>query len=366
MNVDIEGTLAPDWDVVTKLLADRVEPGSKVSGRPAPFRLKGSLRGSQGVAGMEAELGVDLIEADIFGMRLGPSPIVARARGGRLAIDPIETRLNEGRLHLEPVVDLDTAGGPTIRLDKASTLTGAVVNEEVSRRVLSYVAPVLDRTTRASGRVSASIDEATFPLGGDFRRRTNVTGTVVFKDVEFAPSPLAREVVALVAPRKEPGILRLDQPVLLTIADGRVYQHGLALPIAGLTKLEIAGWVDFDKNLGLVATLPVTPVMFGNNPLLGEIVSGTNVRLPIGGTLAAPKLDKAAFNAELKDLGKTLLVRGAGVGVLELLDRMARPRDPNAPPPPTREERKVRQLEKRNERRRARGLEPIPMPGDQP
>ena len=199
----------------------------------------------------------------------------------------------------------------------------------------SYVAPVLDRTTRSSGRVSVSIDEASFPLGGDPGRRANVTGEVVFQDVEFAPSPLAREVLAIVAPRKEPESLRLDQPVRLSIAEGRVNQRGLAIPIGDVTRIEIDGWVDFDKNLGLVVTLPVTGAMFGNNPLLGEIVSGTKVRVPIGGTLAKPKLDKAEFNAALKDLGKNLLVRGAGVGALELLDRMARPRDPNAPPPPT-------------------------------
>ena len=240
------------------------------------------------------------------------------------------------------------------------------MNEEVSRRVLSYAAPVLDQTTRASGRVSVAIDEAVLPIGGDRTRKANVTGKVVFQEVEFAPSPMTREVIAMVAPRKEPGIVRLDQPVLLTIADGRVNQRGLAIPIGELTRIEIDGWVDFDKNLGLMATVPVTPAMFGNNPLLGEIVAGTKVRIPIGGTLAAPKLDKAAFNDELKDLGKTLLVRGAGVGAIELLGRLARPRDPNAPPPPTAEERKAMRIEKRNERRARRGLDPLPVPGEKP
>ena len=366
LNLDISGTLAPDWDALTTLLADRLEPGAKVSGRPSPFHLKGQLHDVRGAEGLQAVLGVELREADLFGMRLGPSSIMARARDGRLTIDPIETKLNGGRLHLEPVVELDAAGGPRIRLGKSSTLTGAAVNEEVSHRVLSYVAPVLDRTTRSSGRVSVSIDEASFSFGGDPGRRANVTGEVVFQDVEFAPSPLAREVMAIVAPRKEPESLRLDQPVRLSIADGRVNQRGLAIPIGDVTRIEIDGWVDFDKNLGLVVTLPVTGAMFSNNPLLGEIVSGTKVRVPIRGTLAAPKLDKAEFNAALKDLGKTLLVRGAGVGALELLDRMARPRDPNATPPPTPEERKARRLEKRNERRRARGLEPLPGPNDPP
>lgn len=363
--LDLAGEIAPNWETLTAFLADRVEAGAKLSGKSSSFRVTGTLDDSRPFADLEAVLGLELTEADLFGMQLGPSSIVARARDGRLAVDPIESTLNGGRLHLEPVVDLDAEGGPLIRLGKSSTLVGAAINEEVSHRVLSYVAPVLDRTTRSTGRVSVSIDEAIFPLGGDPGRRANVTGEVIFQDVEFAPSPLTREVVAIVAPRKEPESIRLDQPVRLSIADGRVNQRGLAFPIGDVTRIEIEGWVDFDKNLGLVVTLPVTGAMFGNNPLLGDIVSGTKVQIPIGGTLEKPKLDKAGFNAALKDLGKSLLVKGAGVGALELLGRMARPRDPNAPPPPTAEERKALRLEKRNERRRARGLEPIPGPNDQ-
>ncbi len=364
--LDLAGTIDPDWAGLAKILAEQVDPRAKLAGKPAPFHLKVARERPNGSTSLAADLGVDLTEADLFGMRLGPAPVVGHYRDGKLAIDPIESRINGGRLRLEPVVDLEARGGPVVRLGKESSLTDATVNEEVSRRVLSYVAPVLDQTTRASGRVSASIEEATFPVGGDRNRRSNVTGKVVFQDVEFAPSPLTCEVIAMVAPRKEPGIVRLDQPVLLTIADGRVNQRGLAIPIGDLTRIEIDGWVGFNKDLSLTATLPVTPAMLSKTPLLGEILAGTKVRVPIGGTLGAPRIDKEAFNAELKELGKALLVRGAGVGAVELLNRLARPRDPNAPPPPTAEERKALRIEKRNERRRARGLDPLPMPGDRP
>lgn len=361
LSAELTGTIAPNWEAVAKVLTDRVDPHAKLVGRAAPFRLKVAPG-----RGLEADLGVELIEADLFGMRLGPTPVSAHYRDERLSFDPIESTINGGRLHLEPVVQLDAAGGPLLRLGRGSVLADAAVNEEVSSRVLAYVAPVLDRTARASGRVSASIDEASIPIGGDAGRKASVTGKVVFQDVEFAPSPFAREMVGMVAPRRELGSLRIDQPVQLTIADGRVNQRGLAIPIGDLTRVEVEGWVDFDKNLSLVATLPVTPAMLGDTPVLGDLIAGTKVRVPIGGTLAAPKLDKAAFNAGLKDLGKNLLVRGAGVGAAELLERLTRPRDPNAPPPPTAEERKAHRLERRNDRRRARGLEPLPGPDEQP
>ncbi len=363
---ELSGSIEPAWDALQKLLAERVEPGAKLSGGPAPFRLQGATGGTDPWRAVELDLGVRLTGADVFGMKLGPTPVSLHAREGRIAVDPIDSTLNDGRVHLEPVVELDGTGGPVIRLGDRSRLTDAQINEKVSRRVLSYVAPVLDQATRASGRVSVEIEQATIPIGGDDSRHADVKGKVVFQDVEFAPGPLTREMVSLVAPAKEPGTLRLAEPVFLTIADGRVNQRGLAIPIGEVTRVEVEGWVDFQKNLGLVATVPVTPAMFGDSPLLGPIVAGTSIRVPIGGTLDKPKLDKAAFKAGLADLGKSLLVRGAGVGALELLDRLTRPRDPNAPPPPTAAERKAMRQERRNERRRARGLDPVPRPEERP
>ncbi len=363
---DLSGSIEPAWDALTKLLSDRVEPGARMSGEPAPFRLKGTARGPDPWHALELELGFRLTGADVFGMRLGPTPVSLLARDGRLAVAPIDSTLNGGRIHVEPVIDLESNGGPVVRLGPESRLTDATVNEVVSRRVLSYVAPVLDQATRASGRVSVAIEQATIPIGGDPARHADVKGKVAFQDVEFAPGPLTRDIVSLVAPAKQPGTLRLAEPVLLSIADGRVNQRGLAIPIGDVTRVEVEGWVDFEKNLNLVATLPVTPAMFGNNPLLGTIVSGTQIRVPIRGTLDAPKLDKEAFRAGLAELGKGLLVRGAGAGALEILDRLARPRDPSAPPPPTPAERKAMRLERRNERRRARGLDPLPGPDGPP
>ena len=39
---------------------------------------------------------------DLFGMRLGQTPIVVRAAAGRLTVDPIDTTLNGGELYIEP------------------------------------------------------------------------------------------------------------------------------------------------------------------------------------------------------------------------------------------------------------------------
>ena len=365
--VDLKGTLAPDFAAITALLASKVEPGARVKGKPRPFHASGPIggEGSKAWRGLDAEVGFDLAEADVYGMKFGPSPVVLRARRGQLAFEPISTTLNEGHVRLEPEVDLDATGGPVLRLGKNSAIREARINDEVSRRVLAFVAPVLDQATRASGLVSVDLDHAEFPLGPGRGRQAKVEGAVVFQDVEFAPGPLAGEILGAIGRRDL--TLKLDQPVMLTIADGRVNQRGMSIPLGELTRVDLAGWVDFDRNLSLRATLPVTPAMLGNNPLLSGIAAGSKIQLPISGTLDNPVIDREQFSANLQDLGKSLLTRGATRGAMELLMRLARPRDPDAPPPPPRptpEDRKALRLEKRAQRRGE--VPPPPTPGERP
>jgi translocation and assembly module TamB len=305
---------------------------------------------------LEGEVGFDLVGADIYGLHVGPSQVVLRARQGHLALDPIDTTLNGGRIQLEPEI-LSDENGMVLRLGPSSAIRDAEINDEVSRRFLSYVAPVLDRATRAHGRVSVDLNEAVFPLSNRAKKGTSVVGSVVFDDVEFAPGPLANELYDLIGKDAERSV-KLDHPISLSIENRRVYQHGLALPIGRLTQIELEGWVDFDRNLALMASLPLTPAMVGNQPLLGSIVAGAKIRVPITGSLDKPAIDRQVLNLALRDLGKTLLERGAIQGAAALLQRLTQGRDPNAPPPLTRQQRREQRQERKAQRRRDPGIEP--------
>ena len=349
--VDLKGLLNPDFAAINALLAQKVEPGARIEGSARPFRAIGSI-GEGGFKNLDAELGFNLDSLDIFGMKVGPAPIMLHGQGGKWNFEPISTTLNEGHIRLEPELDLDAQGGPTLRLAKNSTIRDARINDEVSRRVLAYVAPILDRATRAKGRVTVDLDHAEFPLGAGRSRQAKVEGAVVFNDVEFAPGPLANDILSA-AGRRDVS-LKLDQPLTLTIADGRVNQTGLSIPIGNLTRIELAGWVDFDRNLALTAVFPVTAAMLGNNEILADIAAGTMVRVPITGTLNQPRIDRDILNANLQEMGKSLLIRGATRGALELLLRRQKPKDPAAPPPAPRltpEERKEIRMERKAERK---------------
>lgn len=358
--VDLSGTLTPRWDAINTLLSTRIEPGARVAGKPRAWRIQGSLAGTsvaERLKSLDAEFGLELSEANIYGLRVGPIPLVLRSRSGQLDFETIDTTLNGGRLHLEPRLTLNDEGGVELHLDQRSLISDAEINDEVSRRFLSYVAPVIDRATRAHGRVSVGLKDAEFPIGGAEKREAKVEGKVVFQDVEFLPGPLVAELYGLLGRTDRPS-LKLDEPVSLTIADRRVYQKGLTIPVGPVTQVELNGWVDFDRNIQLEASLPITAAMVGNAPVLSALVENQRIRVPIRGTLNDPKIDREAFNLSLKDLGQSILGNGMVRGAAEMLLRFPRARDPNAPPRPTFQERRAERQERRAERRRQRGLEP--------
>jgi translocation and assembly module TamB len=160
---------------------------------------------------------------------------------------------------------------------------------------------------------------------------------------------------------KDRPLLRIDEPVALQIADRRVYQRGMEIPVGKLTRVGLDGWVGFDSELNLTASIPVLPTMLADRPLLGAIAAEAKVRVPIRGTLRKPEIDREAFQFAMKDMGRTLLENGLTKGAVELLDRLGPGRNPDPRPPRPRltpEQRRERRLERRTERRRRRGIAP--------
>jgi hypothetical protein len=384
---NLKGSLSPDWEAIQAALRQDVEPNARIAGRPREWRLTGALgeRGAEDrLSGLVGELGVQLDALDLYGLRLSETSVVLRTEGGRLRFDPVDARLNEGVLHLEPEVVRPQDGPFRIKVGAASTLKDAVVNDEVSHRVLSYVAPVLDGATRVRGRVSVRGLDAEFPLGEAPGTSARVEGNVLFDEVRFLPGPLAEAIIELLPSPKdaeadaEP-MLVLRDPISFRIADRKVYQHGLLVPLGRIGSAALEGSVDFEKHLDLVARFRVNPPR-ADRPVLAALLNNARFELPIRGTLDEPRIDEEALKARLKSLGSDMLgnsiVAGAD-GLMRLLEGLPRRRearkppadDPGAGPPPeppsprrpsaeerrqVREQRRLERLEKKAQRRMRR------------
>jgi len=388
-DVDLKGSLNPDWEAIRTVLAQKVEPNARIAGRPRAWRIAGpisSLPAIDQLGSLEGELGVQIDALDVFGMRLSELPVVARATAGRLRIDPIEGTLNGGALHVEPELVRDKNGSIWLRLGPSSKLDGAIVNDEVSHRVLSFAAPVLDGATRVQGRVSVELAEAVFPILAAPEAQALIKGDVLFDDVRFMPGPLADQLLSVFQKERKPLVVLRD-PISVRITGRKVYQEGLVIPVANLASIGLDGSVDFDQNLDLVARLSLSRPR-ADVPILTPILETARFEIPIRGTLKNPKIDGEAMKERWKAIGTDLL-QGSMEAGLSGLQRLLQglpaqpfgglfppgrpgalppaPRvvTPDGPKPPTaeerqrlREQRRKERLEKKAARRIERDIRP--------
>ncbi|AMV36509.1 hypothetical protein [Planctomyces sp. SH-PL62] len=363
--VDLHGMLAPDWERLTRELASRVEPNASVRGRPHPWSLAGRIplgkKARDEPSTLDGEAGLQLDLVDVFGMRLEKTTLVIRTVDGELEISPIDAMLNGGRLKLDPAIAKDEMGKSWLSLGRGSSLAEAVVNDEVSHRVLAYVAPVLDQSTRVEGKVSFDLVDARFSLDGD-ATKTQVEGDVQFDDVRFMPGPLVDQLINTFNLERK-AIFVLRDPVSIRILGRTIYQEGLILPVGDVAVIGIEGWMDFDKRIDMLATFAVVPPQ-RNIPVVSLLLENARIQVPLTGTLDNPKINGERIKEGFKDFGESLLETtlsvGAGIGdlfrrgggraqpappvevvpPLEGPERGA-PRDAPPPPPPATRDRDV-------------------------
>jgi hypothetical protein len=314
--LDLKGTLSPDWGALTNLLAAEIEPDARIAGRPRSWRVSGSigsLRFDDVLETLAGDLGIEIDELDVFGMRLGHTALVVRAENGKIRLDPIDAALNQGVLHLEPELVRDQNGARWLRLGNSSSLAGAVINDEVTHRVLAYAAPILDGATRVEGRISAKIRDAVFPIAAPARAQARIAADVTFDDVRFMPGLLADRLLG-VFDRQDQPLLVLRDSISIEIEDRKVHQKGLVIPVANLASIMLDGSVDFDKNLDLVAGLAMNREARVAG-VLPPLLQNARIDIPIRGTLQNPRIDAGRFTDRLGNMGVSFIENAVGSGL---------------------------------------------------
>ncbi|MEW4569206.1 hypothetical protein AB1L88_15185 [Tautonia sp. JC769] len=323
----LTGAFEPDWEAISRTVAEATEPQARLVGTPRPFRLNGPLSGGSTqeiLDGIDAELGVDLTEATVFGLQVGPAPLLVRCDRGQIVIEPIATTLNGGQMVVMPEVNLAEDGSMILSLAEGSGIDKVEITDDVSRRVLAYIAPVLREATQVNGRLSARVNRLSVPLTGpspeEGGAEVEMAARVAFEQVKYGPGPMMQRILGLsgLAAENVPN-LTIDQVVDVAVADGRVHQSGLEIVAAEGVALQFEGSVGLDQTLALRVGVPLSERLLGGQEVLNDVLGGTRVGVPIGGTLGQPQLDQEAFRIGLRQQGGRLIGRGAAAGAGQLL-----------------------------------------------
>ncbi|MDE2506620.1 MAG: hypothetical protein KGM43_05375 [Planctomycetota bacterium] len=331
--IDLNGAIEPDWKALQELAAARLGPNTELAGKSCVWSIRGPLstlgEGLEAAAkNFDARFALTIDRFRAFGIRTGSTTLAATLKQGAIAIDPIDTSLNNGRIHLEPILTRDDKGRRVARIMPGSYVKDAEIDQEVTHRVLLYAAPALDQATRIQGRLSADIRLADFPLDPvvNSKEGPNVDATIGFHDVEFGPGPFIVMLLDLVQIRDRP-VMRLNQPIVMTIANRRVATRGMSIPIGKISRIDLEGWVDFDRRIEMAASISLPRLAPADMPILGAVLSGGRVTIPIRGTLDKPTVDPKAFADGMKDLGRDVLGNVAGAGAIDLFQQLIKPRN---------------------------------------
>jgi hypothetical protein len=282
-DLELAGQIRYDLEKLGWLWQPYVGSGVRMVGRGTS---PASYRGPLELAKAEADASVRWERADAYGFQVGPGELKAVLAGGVLQTEPLDLAVNGGRLLLAPRVRL--APKPSeLNLPPGPLVKQVQITPAMCASALKYIAPVLADVSTAQGNFSIDLDGCRIPL--DDPAKGEMAGRFTIHSVQVGPGPLVRELAILLG-RAAPANLRRESVVPFRMVGGRVYHQGLELIFPDLT-IRTYGSVGLDQTLAVMAEMPVPPKWIGNN-VLGSALRDQTIRLPIGGTLSKPQLDR--------------------------------------------------------------------------
>jgi len=259
---------------------------------------------------------------------------------GQLTFGPFDLAASGGRLRGAPWIKLLPLPGelvvPPGRVIDRVPLSGRFCEEWIS-----WVTPLVGRSTHTQGVVSIDLAGARVPLadpfGGEF------AGQLIFENTEVTPGerlgPLTTLMVklqTLVDPRFAFGdkvvLMRVrPEPVRMRLADRRLWHEGLVMEMGQLV-VRSSGSVGADGTLAMAAEVSLRGDIVGSTPVVGQLLR-TPLVIPLKGTVARPQFDARAIDQIVgrivENTAEAVITDGLSRGLEQLFGNPP----PAAPPP---------------------------------
>jgi hypothetical protein len=301
-DLNFDGTISYDLSLLEPQLRAYLGQGVKAVGKETrDFRVSGPLSAGVGnlsasVAGLSGSAAVAWQSLRAYGFDVGRSELKATLDKGTVRFAPVEAAFGQtGKVRLEPTVR-PARSGYDLTFSKGKVIDRAKLTPAACADALGYALPAIARSTQAEGLVSFDLDDNTIPLSDP--DRATVRGKLTLHQVQVGPGPVVTEIATLFGAKQTKLTLADEQAVPVRLENGRVHHDGLSLTANGFT-LRTTGSVGLDGSLDLLAEVPVpenaVAQVLKNNPRIREAIAKKRFSVPVGGTIAKPKLDPRAF-----------------------------------------------------------------------
>jgi hypothetical protein len=307
--LEVSGDLTYDLAALAGMIPGLSGSGVRVAGKDSrSFRIGlpvGEASNTPPVgATFEIDLAADHLGAGDF--LLEELLIPARLAEGRLSIDAT-ARLGQTALNLLPRVAL---GEPAVLTWQASppVMDGLPLTDALAAQVLARIHPIFKGASGLQGRASLHLDSVNVPLGENAQKKAAFTGRLILGKTSLRADGWFDEILDLAKIREREVDLG-TQTITFTCARGRITTTPLRATMGKLAMV-LEGHMGLDQTMDYIVTVPVTEELVGRK--VAEFLPGKQVRIPIGGTLQKPRIDKERFRAEVQRLA-----REAGTKALE-------------------------------------------------
>ncbi len=317
-DVQLTGQIGYDIERVCDIFKPYLGDGVRMIGRgTSPI----SYRGPTSLAQAQAEAGLGWAAADVYGFQVGPGQLKATLADGMLQIQPVELDVSEGCLHLAPKLRL--APEPLeLQMEPGPFVSDVRINPTMCAYGLQYIAPILAGGATAEGRFSIELDGCRIPLADP--TKGELAGKFIVHSVQIGPGPLVRELAVLLGGGSAAKLTR-ESSIEFCMVQGRVYHQGLELVFPDLTIRTYGSVGVTDHTLAMMAEMPVPPVWLAHRDVAAALRNQT-IRLPIGGTLERPRLDRRVLDQLSRQFAQKAVQNVIEDQLNKQLDRLLNPK----------------------------------------
>jgi hypothetical protein len=294
-----QGRTAVDAAAVTRLLAAKGIDEFTLTGREfRPFRFTSPLAGGASTVLSEGELEAAVYVGSVvgFGLRAGPADAVFRLSKGVLRVG-YEPALNNGRLRLVPELAVGGRGGGTLILPPRTRLLERVaLTQEMLDTLLVNFNPLFQGGRVRSGTVTLDLRSCRIEPGMPPERGVALDMDIALENLKLELGPALRELLGMIKVKTHVYEVK-NLPIHVTVRNGRIQADPVRVVIEEQPVI-IGGWVAFDGAMNYVIEVPVTERLVGTSA--ARILKGTSIKIPVTGTVDAPRLDTRALGDMLK------------------------------------------------------------------
>ncbi len=298
-----QGNLALDLARLATLIRTLSDIDIEMAGKSEqPFQLAASYRAEQRPrwyqhASFNTVFVADLIR--LLGVEIRSLEIPVTLADGIGHAD-ISASINEGTLLLEPRLDL-ISSPPLLTLPENSHVIDKMgITREMANQLLARIHPLFKGASDMSGEFDLDLANFNWPIGKENLNDIAFNGQMEFHQVRLKTSALIESLLDVM--KVEDKELDLNERTIeFVCADGRIMTNALKTDL-GDSELMISGSLGLDGTIDYLAQIPVTKQLVGGD--LYDILEGTTINVPIGGTLSEPDISSRTVERAVGDLVK--------------------------------------------------------------